>query len=492
MKVYGFQVFLAKFDIAIGTEWVSRVEEEIKRFDVFIVLLSKESIISDMVVEEIRRAKNRYDLALEHTKPKVIPIKIDSCEELGYDVDGYLRKFQYRTWRINKDTKTLIEEIAAITSKHSKDDKDSGIYEPILLVKHKLKKSGKMIPFEVPGGVVPIDSPFYITRRGEEAFIRSLLEENVLLKIFAPRQYGKTSILARIMNLAYDNSYYVASLNFQLLDLNDLKNLDRLLTQLCISCAESAKRPHHEFTASYNEIWKNKFQKNPKRKCDKFFEEYLLNIIDKPLVLAIDEADRLFPHKVISLEFFSLLRVWSEQSKLPGKGVFKKLKIIVVHSTEASLAIPDSSQSPFNTGKQFDAFEFTREEIIKLTALHGLALTKIQLNNLISLIGGHPYLIRKALYCLATKEYEYEDLVKKCYTENGPFGDHLRRQYWNLYKREGYLRVIKNIILKNGSYDKEACDKLFAAGLINGDVPLVSLKNELYEKYFKIKLNIHE
>jgi serine/threonine-protein kinase len=482
--------FLAQEDIYLGDDWALVIEEKINSFDYFIPILSVNSRISDMVIEEIRRAKKYYDSKPPDSKPGILPIRMSlpMSESINYDIDAYLSRFQQRVWYGESDSEVIIKEVIFVITRRSSTEVSEEEKNKLPKVNYDLSIPTPVAPLEEPGGVVALNNPFYIIRKGEKDFIQSVTNENVLLKIFAPRQYGKTSILSRIIEAATNKSFYVASFSFQLLEINQLQNLDDLVTQICISCAESASRPYDEYASKYDEIWKNKFEKSSKRKCDKFFEQYLLKVIDKPIVLAIDEADRIFPFKDVSSEFFSLLRLWSEQTKIKGKEIFKKLKIVVSYSTEASLAIPDQTQSPFNTGQHFDAFEFSEEEVKRLISLHALTLSEEQIVRLTELIGGHPYLIRKFLYCLVNSDSKFEDLIDRSFTDGGPFNDHLKRQYWSVSRKEGYLKTLKDIITTGISHDKEICDKLFSAGLIKGDTPKVKIKNKLYEQYFRNKL----
>ncbi|HBL13783.1 MAG TPA: hypothetical protein DD379_20785, partial [Cyanobacteria bacterium UBA11162] len=42
--------------------------------------------------------------------------------------------------------------------------------------------------------------------------------------------------------------------------------------------------------------------------CSAYFQDYLLEQIDCPLVLGLDTVDRLFPHLAMAQDFFGMLR----------------------------------------------------------------------------------------------------------------------------------------------------------------------------------------
>ena len=86
-----------------------------------------------------------------------------------------------------------------------------------------------------------------------------------------------------------------------------------------------------------------------------YFENYLLQEGTPPLVLAIDNFDRVFQYIDIETDFCGLLRGWHERSKT--KKQWEKLRLIVVHSQE-SYAQKDINQSPFNVGQVIELTDF--------------------------------------------------------------------------------------------------------------------------------------
>ena len=80
-----------------------------------------------------------------------------------------------------------------------------------------------------------------------------------------------------------------------------------------------------------------------------------------------------------------------------------RLNLIVAHSTEPHLWIQDINQSPFNVGFPIRLDDFDKAHVTELNERHGGKLkTEDDLKELMELLGGQPYLIRQALYALAT------------------------------------------------------------------------------------------
>lgn len=50
--------------------------------------------------------------------------------------------------------------------------------------------------------------------------------------------------------------------------------------------------------------------------CTVYFEEYLLTEIDNPVVLALDNVDKIFVYTEVIEDFFGMLRSWHEKAKI--------------------------------------------------------------------------------------------------------------------------------------------------------------------------------
>ncbi|MEM7578440.1 MAG: AAA-like domain-containing protein [Cyanobacteria bacterium P01_A01_bin.80] len=81
--------------------------------------------------------------------------------------------------------------------------------------------------------------------------------------------------------------------------------------------------------------------------CTAYFKKYILRQINSPLVLVLDEVDKLFQYREIVEDFFGMLRSWHEKGKISD--VWKQLRLVLVHSTEIYVPL-DYHQSPFNPG----------------------------------------------------------------------------------------------------------------------------------------------
>ena len=471
------EAFLASDSIDLGDDWADKIRDALENCDYFLLLLSEKSLESDMVTEEVRRAKKLRDTR-PNRKPTILPIRINLSldEDINYDLAGYLNRIQQRFWNSNEDTERLLKEILEIINRSeqpqvARDRKD----------RITAKDSHKPLPnapleLDVPAGRVSLQSKFYISRQREQSFIQDVLKPGALLRIKAPRQFGKTSLAARIIDFARKKGHEVVSLSFQLLDENAITNLDLLLKQLCAHSSMQLGLP-----VVVSDFWKDKYL-GLKMKCSNYFENHILKKTEKPFVLAIDEADRLFGNEDVSSDFYSMLRVWNETAT--DNELWKKLKLIITYSTEANLSLP-ALQSPLNVGSEISLREFTFEEVKELAEKHLLTWNQKEINLLIDMIGGYPFLVRKAMYEIAKNKIPLESFLREASMDTGPYGDHLRRQFYILKQHPELEQELRFVIDNEHASDSSCYHRLLAGGLIKGKPSCVNLSLKLYQLYFK-------
>ncbi|MEJ8852636.1 toll/interleukin-1 receptor domain-containing protein [Variovorax rhizosphaerae] len=95
-------------DILAGERWSHRIEVELESADFFVVLLSRKSIESPMVVEEVRRASTSHRLT---NRPILLPIRIAFEELLPYELEAHLQPIQQIVWNNDSDTATVSETL---------------------------------------------------------------------------------------------------------------------------------------------------------------------------------------------------------------------------------------------------------------------------------------------------------------------------------------------------------------------------------------------
>lgn len=107
--------------------------------------------------------------------------------------------------------------------------------------------------------------------------------------------------------------------------------------------------------------------------CAIYLQQYILDTINTPLVLALNEVNRIFESPKIAREFLPLLRSWPEEAKRIE--TLGKLRLIVLHSTEIYIPLK-LTESPFNVGLPLQLPYFTEEQILALAQCHGTGLDR--------------------------------------------------------------------------------------------------------------------
>ncbi len=342
----------------------------------------------------------------------------------------------------------------------------------------------KVILPENPEGQVPLDSDFYIERSPIEAdCYEMILKPGALIRIKAPRQMGKTSLMTRILDYAQRQGYQTASLNFQSVDAELLTNLDLFLQWLCASVSNELNLPD-----KVGDYWKGVL--GSKNKCTNYFGRYLLPEINNSIVLGLDEVDEVFKHPTIAADFFGLLRAWHERSK--NESTWKQLRLVIVHSKEVYIPL-NINQSPFNVGLAIELPNLNFVQVQDLAQRHGLNWTEEQIEELMTLLGGNPYLLRVAMYQIGRERMTLSDLKQVAPTEEGPYSDHLRRHLRNLEDDSLLLAAVKQVVTASTPVNLGSTEafKLRSMGLVKFQGNQVMPMCDLYRLYFRDRLKIN-
>lgn len=364
----------------------------------------------------------------------------------------------------------------------------------------EIQKSPNLIQtvadLEFPGGPIPIDSPFYIERSPAEArACAEISKPGSLIRIKAPIKMGKSSLMLRIIHAALERGYRTVTVDFQQADEAVFASLDKFLRWLCVNVARQLK-----LEQNLAEFWDEDM--GSKVSCSLYFENYLLSVIDSPVVLVLNELNRVFKRANIAQEFLPLLRFWYEQAR--ASVAWQKLRIVVIHSTEIYIAL-SLNQSPFNVGLPIKLSELTAEQVQDLARRHGLNWSdSYPIEQLMNMVGGHPYLVHLALYHLAILlqnplsvdrdesggelgRAELEELLIAAPTHSGIYSDYLRNQSIAIQQQPELASAFQQVVDAKNSVHLEPfmAYQLDSMGLVKLEGNNCSLSCELYRLYFQ-------
>ncbi|OUC15616.1 MAG: hypothetical protein B0A82_06045 [Alkalinema sp. CACIAM 70d] len=333
-----------------------------------------------------------------------------------------------------------------------------------------------IIPF--PEGAIALESPLYIERsQVEQRCHEAIAQPAALLRIKAPKLMGKTSLIHRILAQVAQQDYYTVYLDLGSCDRRVLTQLDMFLRWFCLMVGRQLNLENR-----LPDYWDTEIL-GSNDNCTVYFEEYLLSETATPIVLALDNLDRLFVQTEVVEDFLGMLRSWHEKGRVSS--LWQKLRLTIAHSTEVYIPL-DINQSPFNAGIPIELPEFHLEQIQVLADLHGLDWTAAECTILMQMVGGHPYLVRLALYYAKVRSLSAQQIVQSASTESGIYCDHLRRYLEILQQAPDLAQALMRVVnaTKPVELDPMQIYKLHSMGLVHRKDNHVVPQCLLYQEYF--------
>ena len=471
----------------VGTPWAERIKAEIQQSDALIVLLSEPSVQSEMVQSEVAMA---HEFARSHEgHPAILPVRLAYREPFEYPLNFYLDPINWAFWSGPESTSKLIQDLEqalagnglpmatpAAKKELVRATVPKAMPRPTPSAQPRSAKPRLSRPLELPEGTMMPDSTFYVDRSFDRVALDTIQQQGVTITIKGPRQMGKSSLLSRAINAALQRGKQVAFLDFQLFDKSALANADDFFPGFCAWLTDEL-----DVEDRVDEYWQNRLSNT--QRCTRYVERYLLRELGQPIVLAMDEVECTFDTDFRS-DFFSMLRSW--HNKRATKAIWKNLDLALVTSTEPYQLIENLNQSPFNVGQVIELTDFDLDQINDLNARHGSPLTAADQQGLMNLVHGHPYLVRKALYLVASGQLTADELFNQAYNERGPFGDHLRYHLFRIYNKPELKACLLRVVQSQTCPDEKLFFRLRGAGLVrrrnNSDVVP---RCELYARYFE-------
>jgi hypothetical protein len=441
LRAAGHDVFIDRH-LRIGVEWATEIERQVREADAVIPLLSAAAVQSEMLEGEVKIAWEAAGQKLG--KPRILPVRVDFEEPLRDPFFSILGRLQYALWRTPADDSALL----------------SGVLDSL-----EAKEAPKPLqPQVMPKGTEPLESPFYIVQPADLEF-QSALEsrEEFIVCVKGARQMGKTSLLARGMQQAEKAGIRVASVDFMGLNQTALADIDSFYRGLGEMIAVNL-----DLDVFPDQIWGK--DRAPNVNFERYIRREVLGKVEGHMVLAMDEVDRLFAHTWAS-DVFGMFRSWHEERRRKPESHWKRLALAFVYATEPHLFITRQDMSPFNVGTKLELHDFGIEQVEKLNHLYKDPLRSAeQLGRFFALFNGQPYLTRRGFYEMTAHAMTIDELEAGA-TDEGPFGDHLRRILVMLASDKELLAVVKKMVKGEGVPDQASFYRLRSGGVITGSSP---------------------
>jgi len=435
----GYEVFVDRH-LRVGVPWAREIQRRIEEAHVVIPLLSAGSVESEMLSYEVQLA---HDAAQRAGVPRLLPVRVDYSGPLPELLAAPLDALEYALWESPESDADVLTRITDALRD------DAG---PREMARPKL---------EPVGGAVPLDSKFYVVRATDEQFLSAVRRRDSIVLVKGARQMGKTSLLARGLQLARDGGARVVLTDFQKLNATHLKSVDTLFLTLAEWIADQLDLdPPEEST------WGTR--RGPSANFERYLRRHVLAKLDTPLLWGLDEVDRLFSCDFAS-EVFGLFRSWHNERALDPAAPWSRLTLAIAYATEAHLFITDINQSPFNVGTRLSLADFDTDQVAELNRRYGSPLRdNTELLRFYRLVSGHPYLVRKGLHELATGAGGIDAFESQADRDEGCFGDHLRRILVLLARDPVLEEVVRGVLAGKPCVVPESFYRLRSAGVMTG------------------------
>jgi serine/threonine protein kinase len=450
----GYRVFVDRH-LQVGMEWAREIERRVSNAYAVVVLLSAAAVNSEMLAYELQIA---HDSAQKTGRPRILPVRVNYEGTLPNPLAAILDGIQYAQWKGPQDSQSLTAKIT-----------------------ESLQNPPKIVPrrvwLETVGGAVPPDSRFYIVRPTDEEFYEALARKDSIVLIKGARQMGKSSLMARGLQEARKVGSKIILTDFQKLNASHLESVEKLLLALSEWIAEQL-----DIDVVAADVWNPRL--GPSMNFERFLKREVLGKFPQSLVWGMDEIDRLFSCNFGS-EVFGLFRSWHNERSLDPSGPWQKLTLAIAYATEAHMFITDVNQSPFNVGTRLVLADFTLPQSEELNKRYGSPLRdQLEVDQFYGLVGGQPYLTRRGLHELASRNLSFPDFEIQAACDEGPFGDHLRRLLVSLAEDTTLCTFVREMLSGRHSAPLEIFYRLRSSGLVSGESARdMKPRCKLYELY---------
>jgi DNA-binding CsgD family transcriptional regulator len=320
----------------------------------------------------------------------------------------------------------------------------------------------------------------------EDRCYQEIIKPGGLVRIKAPEGFGKTSFLENLIYRVRTLDYRSLSIDFNIsADRETFSNLHRFSRSFCAVISRELNLPN-----KLDEYWDEMLSCN--YNVTTYFQKYLLVESSNPLVLALNHVDKVFEHP-IAIDFCNLLRGWHDRARSGEhtSEIWQRLRLIVVHSTDVYRSLNISSSPLANVGTIIQLPEFTAAQVIDLAGRYELDWNATEVERLMELVGGHPYLVDVALKNIAGDVISLEEFLKTASTESGIYSNYLRRLLEQIKEHPELVTALNKAVTASQPVRLEPVEtfKLYGMGLINLEGNSSKFRCQLYRQYFSDRLD---
>jgi hypothetical protein len=311
----------------------------------------------------------------------------------------------------------------------------------------------------------------------EENCLKVLQQEQSLLRIRAPHNSGKTRLVNWLVHHLKQDNYQPVIIDCEEEKATIALSCEDLLLSICRTITQELK---------INESLLDKFWSRPgtpAQKTRRYLEEYVLQPSANPLVFVFEKFDTVLETETLGNEICGILRSWHERRSPP----WRKLRLIIIHSTEFYSNYDFYASPLIGVGYVASLSDFNAEQVLSFAQVNGINWTLSDVNKVMNLVGGNPYLIKLILVKLQEGN-SLEKVLDDALQGREPFQSHffllMRYLKSNANLRNTFRQILQKKALTPAQMKGESVQFLERLGLIDKNYDTLEVRCNLYQVYF--------
>ena len=344
-------------------------------------------------------------------------------------------------------------------------------------------------------GPVQAGDGVYIERQADKELLR-LCEEGIFAYVLAPRQIGKSSLIAATAGKLQAQGIFPA-----IVDLTSIGSHVNRAEQWYLSFLKVIAG-RLRLKTPLSAWWQAQGELSVSHRFISFFEEVVLREILARVVILVDEIDSTLSLPFSRDDFFAAIRAMNNARADTHE--FRRLTFVLLGTATPSELIADPTRTPFNIGQRVDLTDFTFEEALPLAdglGMDGAEAQQDALKQILLLSGGQPYLTQGLCKKISQEHWHeftwtgMDRIVKETYLdEKGKQDTHFQFMRDMLTKRSrdpvAVLTVYRGILQGQRVPDDVKSPvkaHLKLSGLVKAENGLLSVRNPIYARVFDLQ-----
>jgi Tol biopolymer transport system component/tetratricopeptide (TPR) repeat protein len=339
------------------------------------------------------------------------------------------------------------------------------------------------------GGALEPSAPSYVARQADQELMQAVLASEYC-NLLTARQMGKSSLMVRTVSRL--RSQGVRTIAIDLTAIGTEVSAGEWYFGLVSQFSRQLGLPLDEV------IWWNEHkQLGPLQRFSHFLRQIVLEEIQEPIVVFVDEIDSTLGLPFTD-DFFATIRAtYNARASDP---VYKRLTFVLVGVARPLDLIKTRTRTPYNVGTTIDLRDFTAEEAqVLLTGLETVYQGQAEriLERVLYWTDGHPYLTQKVCAEIVAEDRDWTDghidaLVERLFLTEGSRKEtnlqFVRDRIRESRERAEMLRLYRKVRANRGVVDEERShikSQLKLTGLVKAaSSGELTVRNRIYAHVF--------